>query len=54
MLRHGADYEWANHARQCAHTVGDTHEDTGIAGSNVQVVDIKSLRKNENVFDTQP
>lgn len=48
MLRHGADNKWANHARQSAHTIGDTHENTGIAWSDVQVIDIKALRKKEN------
>lgn len=43
MLRHGTNYKWANHTRQSAHTVGDTHEDTSIARCNVQVVDIETL-----------
>lgn len=42
MLRHGTDYKWANHPRQGAHTVGDTHKDASIAGCNVQVVDIET------------
>lgn len=44
MLRHGTNYKWANHTRQGAHTVGDTHEDAGVARSNVQMVDIKALQ----------
>lgn len=44
MLCHGTNYKWANHTRQGAHTVGDTHEDAGIARSNVQMVDIKALQ----------
>lgn len=43
MLRHGTNYKWANHTRQSAHTIGDTHEDTSIARCNVQVVDIETL-----------
>lgn len=43
MLRHSTNYKWANHPRQGAHTVGDTHEDAGIARRNVQVVDIETL-----------
>lgn len=48
MLRHGTNYKWANHTRQSAHTVGDTHEDTSIARCNIQMVDIETLwgRKN--------
>ncbi len=43
MLRHGTDYQWANHTRQSAYTIGDTHEDAGVAWCNVQVVDIETL-----------
>ena len=42
MFGHGTNNERAHHARQSAHTVGDAHEDTGIAGSNVQVVHIEA------------
>lgn len=48
MLCHGTDNKWANHARQRAHTIGNTHEDTGIAWSNVQMVDIEALTKKGN------
>lgn len=39
---HRANYKWANHPGQSAHSVGDTHEDTGIARRNVQVVDVET------------
>lgn len=43
VLRHGTNYKWANHPRQGAHTIGDTHEYASIAWCNVQVVDIETL-----------
>lgn len=43
VLCHGTNYKWANHTRQSAHTIGDTHEDASISGCNVQVVDIETL-----------
>lgn len=43
MLCHGTNYKWADHTRQSSHTVGDAHEDTGIARGDVQVVDIETL-----------
>lgn len=47
MLRHGTNYKRANHARQSAHTIGDTHEDASIAWCNIQVVDIETLKRKE-------
>lgn len=43
MLCHGTDYKWADHPRQGAYAIGDTHEDTSIPRCNVQVVDIETL-----------
>lgn len=45
MFRHGTNYERANHTRQSAHTVRDTHQDTSISWCNVKVIDIETLRK---------
>lgn len=50
VLRHGTNYKWANHTRQSAHTVGDTHEDTSIAWCNVQMVDIETLWRRKNAI----
>lgn len=47
MLRHGANYKRANHARQSAHTIGDAHEDASVAWCNIQVVDIETLKREE-------
>ncbi len=43
MLCHGTNYKRANHTRQSAHTVGNTHEDASIARCNIQVVDIETF-----------
>lgn len=45
MFGHSTDYEWANHPRKGAHTVGDTHKYASVARRNVQVVDIETLRR---------
>lgn len=42
MLGHGADNEGTDHSRQGSHSVGDPHENAGVARSDVQVVDIKT------------
>lgn len=38
---HCANNQWAHHPRQSTDTVGDAHQDTGIARGDVQVIDIK-------------
>lgn len=49
VLRHSANNQWANHPRQGTHTIRDTHQDTGISWSDVQVIDIKAWwRKKQN------
>lgn len=50
VLGHGTNYKWANHAWQSSYSIGNTHEDTGIARCNVQVVDIKTFYGRRNVI----
>lgn len=49
MLSHCPDNEGTNHSREGPHTIGDPHEDAGIAWSNVQVVDVETCDKSRNL-----
>lgn len=41
VFGHGPHYEGAHHAWQGAHSIRDAHQNTGIAGGNVQVIHIE-------------
>lgn len=56
VLRHGSHNKRADHPGQGAHAVGDSHQDAGVARSDVQVVHVetcrdRSDRANERVSD---
>ena len=36
-----SDDQRTHHSRQSSHAIGDSHQDTGIARGDIQVVDIK-------------
>lgn len=42
VLCHSANNQWAHHPGQSTHTIRNAHQDTGIAWSDVQVIDIKA------------
>lgn len=42
VLRHGPHNKRADHPGQGAHAVGDSHQDAGVARSDVQVVHVKT------------
>lgn len=42
MFGHCTNNEGTDHSREGSHSVGDAHENAGVTGGNVQVVDIKT------------
>lgn len=42
VLGHCTDNEGTDHSRQSSHSIWDAHENAGIAGGDVQMVDIKT------------
>lgn len=44
MNGQGSNNHRTHHSRQCSHTIGNAHQDAGIARSNVQMIDIKACQ----------
>ena len=42
-----SDDQRTHHSRQSSHAIGDSHQDTGIARGDIQVVDIKPWEQSE-------
>lgn len=49
VLGHRAHNEGTDHSREGSHSVWDPHENAGIAGGNVQVVDIKTYSEDKHL-----